>query len=194
MTSASKSNTHIRGASVRARRMHITLAAVILAALAAGICIAWGPNWKRGAPQASSTSAESTDLLRGDIFPDSSRGASDLENALTQASGEHKRVIVDFGGNWCGDCRVLNIYLHDPANLALLKANYVMVNINVGELDQNLDIAAKYGVPVQKGVPALIVLSSAGQVIYRQYTGEAEAMSRTNSPAAVHEFLEKWKG
>ena len=101
---------------------------------------------------------------------------------------------MDFGGNWCPDCHVLNFYLHDPANLPLLNANYLLVHINVGELDQNLDIAAKYGVPVQKGVPALIVLSSRGQVVYRQHNGEAEAMSRTNSPAAVNEFLRKWKG
>ena len=73
---------------------------------------------------------------------------------------EKKRVLLDFGGNWCGDCQVLEIYFHDPANRSLLEANYVLVPVNIGRYDENLDIAARYGVPVSKGVPALAVLDA----------------------------------
>ena len=55
---------------------------------------------------------------------------------------EKKRVLLDFGGNWCGDCQVLEIYFHDPANRSLLEANYVLVPVNIGRYDENLDIAA----------------------------------------------------
>ncbi len=180
---------------MRARRSRWTLFALSGVILAAGIALATlVPRWGRDASGNSAAATEGADPLRGNIYPDSARGASDLETALSQAAHEHKRVILDFGGNWCPECRVLNIYLHDPVNLALLKTNYVLVHINVGELDQNLDLAARFGVPIQRGVPALVVLNSGGGLIYRQHNGEAEAMSRTNSPAAVNEFLKKWRG
>ena len=180
---------------MRARRSRWTLFALSAVILAAGIAlVTLLPRGERAGGGDNVPGSESVDPLRGNIYPDSGRGASDLETALAQAAREHKRIIVDFGGNWCPECRVLNIYLHDPVNLALLKTNYVLVHINVGELDQNLDLAARFGVPIQRGVPALVVLNSGGGLIYRQHNGEAEAMSRTNSPAAVNEFLRKWRG
>ena len=39
---------------------------------------------------------------------------------LKQAKAEHKRVLLDFGGDWCGDCQVLDIYFHQPDNVDLL--------------------------------------------------------------------------
>ena len=131
-------------------RSRFKLLIVAVVAVAAGIVFAWGANWNRGVREAGPMGGQSIDPLHGQIYPDTARGASDLESALARAAREHKRVIVDFGGNWCGDCHVLSFYLNQPANQALLNANYVLVNINVGELDRNLDIAAKYGIPVQK--------------------------------------------
>src|SRR5271155_3913794 len=78
------------------------------------------------------------------IYPDSSQAEADIAAALAQAAREKKRVLVDFGGNWCGDCHVLEIYFHDAANRGLLNANYVLVPVNIGRLDANLDIAARY--------------------------------------------------
>ena len=66
--------------------------------------------------------------------------------------------MVDFGGNWCGDCQVLDIYFHNPENRPILESNFVLVHVNIGHMDENLDIAERYGIPVTKGVPALAVL------------------------------------
>src|SRR5580698_314777 len=33
---------------------------------------------------------------------------ADIATALNQARQQHKRVILDFGGDWCGDCQVLD--------------------------------------------------------------------------------------
>jgi thiol:disulfide interchange protein len=126
------------------------------------------------------------------IYPDPSQARADLAAALKAASATHKRVLLDFGGNWCGDCRVLNIYFHDPRNKPLLDANFVLVDINIGQEDANLDIAGKYGIPIKKGVPALAVLSEHGSLLYSQKNGEFEAMRRMD-PSSVTEFLEKWR-
>jgi thioredoxin 1 len=73
-----------------------------------------------------------------------------------------------------------------------LEADFVLVHINVGHLDKNLDIAGRYQVPLNKGVPALAVLSARGKLLYSQRSGEFEAM-RDMESSAVTQFLLKWK-
>ena len=127
-----------------------------------------------------------------DIYPDASEAKADLAAALKQAAATHRRVLIDFGGNWCGDCQVLDIYFHNPQNRPILDANYVLVHINIGHMDENVDIAQRYGVPLEKGVPALAVLSPAGKLLYSQKSGEFEAMRRMEANA-VTSFLVQWK-
>ncbi|MGA3102776.1 MAG: thioredoxin family protein [Terracidiphilus sp.] len=100
--------------------------------------------------------------------------------------------MLDFGGNWCGDCQVLDLYFHDARNKPILDANFVLVHINIGYMDTNLEIGEKYGVPVQKGVPALAVLSERGVLLYSQKDHQFSAM-RTMQSSAVTEFLVKWR-
>ena len=117
---------------------------------------------------------------------------ADIAAALKQASLEHKRVILDFGGDWCGDCQVLDIYFHQAPNLELLDKNFVVVHIDIGRFDKNLDIPEKYNVPLKKGVPALAVLDAHGKLLYSQQTAEFGDM-RYMYPASVTDFLTKWK-
>ncbi len=127
-----------------------------------------------------------------DIYPDPAQARADLAAALKTAAATHRRILLDFGGNWCGDCQVLDIYFHDATNKPLLDANFVMVHINVGHYDANLDLARRYGVPLEKGVPALAVLGEHGALLYSQKNGEFEAMRRMES-SSVTEFLVHWR-
>jgi thioredoxin 1 len=127
-----------------------------------------------------------------DIYPDPAQARADLAAALKSAAATHKRVLIDFGGNWCGDCQVLDTYFHNPANGPLLEANFVLVHINIGRMDENLAIAKKYQVPLEKGVPALAVLGENGNLLYSQKGGQFEAMRNMES-SAVTQFLVRWK-
>ncbi len=127
-----------------------------------------------------------------DIYPDPAQARADLAAALKTAAATHRRILLDFGGNWCPDCHVLDFYFHDARNKPLLDASFVLVHINVGHYDANLDLAAKYGVPLDKGVPALAVLSEQGRLLYSQKSGEFEAMRRMES-SSVTEFLVRWR-
>ncbi len=153
-----------------------------------------GAGWL-GCRQAPAPASSTEDAYRDRdvIYPESGQAAADIAAALAQAAREKKRVLLDFGGNWCGDCHVLEIYFHDAANRSLLDAHYVLVPVNIGQMDENLDLAARYGVPVAKGVPALAVLEPSGQVIFSQRNGEFEAMRKMDS-ASVTAFLQQWKG
>ncbi|MGA3009329.1 MAG: thioredoxin family protein [Terracidiphilus sp.] len=127
-----------------------------------------------------------------EIYPDPSQAKADLAAALKTAASTHKRILLDFGGNWCPDCQVLDIYLHNPANLHILEANYVLVHVNIGHMDENLDIAERYQIPLEKGVPALAVLSETGRLLYSQKSGQFESMRRIEV-SAVTSFLVQWR-
>ena len=127
-----------------------------------------------------------------EIYPVPAQAKADLAAALKTAVESHKRVLLDFGGNWCGDCQVLDIYFHDPANRPILEANFVLVHINVGHMDENLDIAQQFHIPLEKGVPAVAVLTEKGKLLYSQQNGQFESMRRMQS-SAVTEFLVQWR-
>jgi thiol:disulfide interchange protein len=126
------------------------------------------------------------------IYSETTDPKADIAAALAQARKEHKRVLLDFGGDWCGDCQVLDIYFHQAPNDALLHDNYLLVHVWIGHIDKNLDIPEKYGVAIKKGVPALAVVNAKGATIFAQQTGEFEDMRHMNAQS-VTDFLEEWK-
>ena len=142
-----------------------------------------------GAPRAV---AQSAPIPHAHIFPDVQAAHTDIQAALAKARAEHKRVLLDFGGDWCGDCQGLNYYMHQSPNKELLEKYYVLVDVNIGHIDQNIDLGDKYGVVLKKGVPAMAVLRPDGTVVYGQKNGEFENMRNMQS-SDLTTFLETWK-
>ncbi len=131
-------------------------------------------------------------FVKQHIYSETANPAADIAAALKKARTEHKRVLLDFGGDWCGDCQVLEIYFKQSPNATLLDKHFILVNIYIGRMDRNLDIARKYQVPITKGVPALAILDAHGKLLYSQQTGEFENM-RNMSASSVTTFLNQWK-
>lgn len=127
-----------------------------------------------------------------DIYPAPEQAQADVATALQTAGTTHRRVILDFGGNWCPDCLALDRFFHDAANAPLLEAGFVLVHVNIGRVDRNLDLAERYEVPLKKGVPALALLDADGKLLYSQKMGEFEAMRKMQS-SAVTDFLKQWQ-
>lgn len=136
--------------------------------------------------------AAAAQMFAKHIYPTIEAAPADLKAALAEARRTHRRVLVDFGGDWCGDCQVLDIYFHQSPNAELLAKNFIKVNINIGHTDANLDVAERFGVPVEKGVPAMAVLDEKGNVLFAQKTGQFKTMRNMQS-ADLTAFLEKWK-
>jgi len=126
------------------------------------------------------------------IYNANADARAEIRDAMATAAREHKRIILDFGGDWCGDCQVLDYYFHQSPNAQLLNSNFVLVDIDIGRMDKNVDVADKYDVPLRKGVPALAVLDARGRLLYSQKNGEFEKM-RHMDPNSVTQFLEQWK-
>jgi thioredoxin 1 len=125
------------------------------------------------------------------IYPSIDAAEADIHAAEVEARRTHKRVLLDFGGDWCPDCQVLNIYFHQSPNAELMAKYFILVDVNIGHEDANLGIASKYGVPMPHGVPALVVLDGGGKVMYSQKNEFSDMRNMQSS--AVTEFLNKWK-
>lgn len=131
-------------------------------------------------------------FVKKNIYSDTADPKADIAAAIRQAKAGHKRIILDFGGNWCGDCQVLDIYMRESPNAELLAKHFVVVHVDIGRFDRNVDIAEKYKVPIKKGVPALAVLDSTGRLLYSQANKEFENMRNMRS-SDVTAFLNHWK-
>lgn len=166
--------------------------AMMLAALLAAISISLVHAQPAPAPASGQMGSLYSAEVHKVIYPDPSVAPGEIQHALMAARREHKRVIVDFGGNWCPDCKVLDYYFHEAPNANLLARNFVLVDVNIGSYDKNLDLAQRFGVPLHKGVPALAVLNAHGRVLYSQKNGEFEDMRHMN-PDSVTAFLTQWK-
>jgi thioredoxin 1 len=117
---------------------------------------------------------------------------AEIKQALALASKRDKRVLVVFGANWCYDCHVLDLAFHRPDVEAVLRKNYEVVHVDVGEGDKNQDLMREFEVPMKKGIPAIAVLDSDGKLVYSQRGGEFEK-ARALAPEDVLQFLNKWK-
>lgn len=126
------------------------------------------------------------------IYNEQADAASDIRAAVRQGSRQHKNVVLVFGANWCLDCHALDGQMHQPALASLIARNYVVVKIDVGRFDKNVALAAKYHVPLERGIPALAVLDRRGKLLHAQEQGEF-ADARQMDSAAFQKFFEQWK-
>ncbi|WP_448322054.1 thioredoxin family protein [Streptomyces sp. CO7] len=117
--------------------------------------------------------------------------AGDIAAALEKAKKDGRPVLVDFGADWCLDCRVLGARFEEAGPAALL-AGYHVVKVDVGEFDNNLEVAERYVDLGTSGIPALVVLdATSGRVKVATNQGEF-ANARGMSAGQVEEFLKRW--
>ncbi len=123
------------------------------------------------------------------LYDESADARQQIAAAEKAARPAHKRILLEFGGNWCGDCQLLNLYYHQAPNADLLAKYYIVVPIDIGHIDKNLDIAAKYHAPIAHGVPSLAIIDAKGTVLYAEQPKEFEH----TSAQAITALLERWK-
>lgn len=128
-------------------------------------------------------------------FDPGSDPAKDLQAAETQAQAEHKNILMDVGGNWCGWCLVLEKTIHeDPELEGLVEKNYVVLHVNFSKENENTKFLRKY--PEPKGYPSWYVLSPKGKLLKAENdTSELEANHKLDqgyNKDALKSFLEKY--
>jgi thiol:disulfide interchange protein len=141
-----------------------------------------------------------TPILGADSAPKSSRpviydekadGMKQIAEALASAKQGNKRVLLQFGANWCGWCHKLHkLCESDPQIAAQLKEAYVVVLIDVNK-GHNEEVNKKYGNPTRFGLPVIVVLDDEGKVLTTQDSGKLEEGDH-HDPKKVLTFLSEW--
>jgi thiol:disulfide interchange protein len=124
-----------------------------------------------------------------DLYSETANASADIAAAMVAARREHKRILLDFGANWCGDCQVLDYYYQQSPNAELLAKHFIIVHIDTGHVDHNVDVAKKYHVPIAHGIPSLAVIDAHGNLLYAEHEKEFEHTSKE----AITAFLNRWK-
>jgi thiol:disulfide interchange protein len=159
--------------------------------LCAALLLASPALSQKPSPQADNAVLEPV-TAKKDLYPASADAKKEIEDALKHAATEKRRVLLVFGGNWCYDCHVLDRALHEGSAGQLMNEGFVLVHVDIGEADKNLDLLNQYKVPLEKGVPAVAILAGDGNLLYSSGDGEFEAARRMMKKDLVA-FLRHWK-
>lgn len=125
------------------------------------------------------------------IYDEHAEGGAQISDALALAKKENKRVLLQFGANWCGWCHKLHdLFQTNSAIAARLKESYVVVLVDVNK-GHNAETDKHYGTPTQHGLPVLVILEPDGKMITTKDTGELEQGDH-HDPKKVLAFLDQW--
>jgi len=126
-----------------------------------------------------------TKAAKPPIYDVSADARKDIAAALAKARRENQRVLIQWGGNWCGWCHLLHeTFAKDRAIAHELNYEYQVVLVDIGHFDKQMDLADQYGAELKKsGVPYLTVLGADGKVIANQETGALEKKASEGEPA-----------
>ncbi|HKP75489.1 MAG TPA: thioredoxin family protein [Longimicrobiaceae bacterium] len=125
------------------------------------------------------------------VYDPRANARAQIQSALTEARQDNKLVLLDFGADWCLDCVILDRLFQDAAVAPYLRDHYHLVRVEIGQFDHNLEIVRKYGMPIEGGVPAIVVLAPSGQILVNTRDGSMEGARRMNA-AMIRRNLEQW--
>jgi thioredoxin-related protein len=135
---------------------------------------------------------------RPDIYDPKADTGAQLDSARKLARRDQTRILVMFGGNWCGWCHKLHdLFGSDPKIAQVLRDEYrlVMVDTEAPGAAALLD-RCKAALPEDErgrvGYPFLGVLDADGQVVKAQRTDPLEVGDH-HDPAKVLAFLAEFK-
>ncbi|WP_293874685.1 MULTISPECIES: thioredoxin family protein [unclassified Sphingomonas] len=113
--------------------------------------------------------------------------------AKARALKGHKKLLIDLGGNWCLDCRLLAGVMHLPAMHGFIARHYEVVTVDIGRFDKNLAIPARYGIKGRlAGVPALLIVDPKTDRVVNAGRETALADARSLSPQGLADWLAQW--
>jgi thiol-disulfide isomerase/thioredoxin len=116
-----------------------------------------------------------------------------VAKARARAKAGHKLLLIDLGGNWCLDCRILAGTMDLPEVAAFVRRNYEVVTVDVGRFDKNLDVPAHYGITQRlAGVPALLVVDPRTDKLLDVGHIAALADARSMTPQSLADWLARW--
>jgi thiol:disulfide interchange protein len=131
------------------------------------------------------------------IYDPSANAELQISEAVKKADLEKKHVLIKVGGNWCIWCvRLHSFFQTDKMLDSLLKADYVLVNVNYSPENKNFKVLNQLDYPQRFGFPVLVILDGKGKRLHTQDSGLLE-MPKGSATYYDHNkvagFLRNWK-
>ncbi|WCM26375.1 thioredoxin family protein [Sphingomonas sp. QA11] len=126
-------------------------------------------------------------------YDEQANGQAVVAAAKARAKARHKLLLIDLGGNWCLDCRLLAGTMDLPQLSKFIAAHYEVAIVDVGRFDKNLDIPARYGIKGRmEGVPSVLIVDPRHDRLINQGRTAALADARSMTPQALADWLAGW--
>lgn len=179
------------------RRTHRSILTLLLTTTPLLALEAATPSFDPAATGPAATPAPSAqDPQKPALYDESANAEQQIQDAVTRAAKNHRRVLIQWGANWCGWCHLLQETFTGDAKVSReLLYEYDVVHIDVGRFDKNMELAAELGADFQAtGIPYLTVLDSEGRPVENQPTGPLETKidgKNAHDPEKVLAFLKE---
>ena len=116
-----------------------------------------------------------------------------VAEARQRAIATHKLLLIDLGGNWCPDCRILAGTIELPKLKAFVDAHYEVAYVDIGRFGKNGQVAARYGITGRlQGVPSVLIVEPRANRLINEGHTPALADARHMSPQALADWLASW--
>jgi thiol-disulfide isomerase/thioredoxin len=125
-------------------------------------------------------------------YNESADAAADLLDARQRAKAQNKLLLIDLGGNWCADCRVLAGVMDQAEMRPFLEAHYEVVSVDVGAFNRNMNIPAHYGYKSLAAVPAVLIVDPRTDVVINRKSIIALEDARSMTPQEIANWFARW--
>ena len=116
-----------------------------------------------------------------------------VDRARAKARASRKLLLIDLGGNWCLDCRILAGVMELPELETFVRRHFEVVTVDVGRFDKNLAVPARYGITKRlEGVPSLLIVDSRTNRLVNAGRTAALSDARSMTPQALADWLAQW--
>lgn len=118
-----------------------------------------------------------------------------IENAISKAKFDNKRVLVHFSGDWGKNDNMLRKALKQPEISAILKKYYYYIRVDVGHFTGNMSLYREYTdlSAYTEVIPYIVIIDNKGEIL----AGNNAVPLKINvegdySPAKLKEFLKSF--
>ncbi len=116
-----------------------------------------------------------------------------LQEALSRASSDDKRVLLTFGSPWCGWCHKLHDWMAQPEIATILDRDFVIAQVDVDRMTGGKEIQKHYQPATSGGIPWFAILDPKGKALVTS-DGPGGNIGYPAKPNEVEHFLSMVKG
>lgn len=128
------------------------------------------------------------------VYDEAADATKEVAAAVAAAKADNKRVLIQWGANWCGWCKWLAGTMQKDARLREeLRNDYVVVKVDLGRFDKFADLRKQLGAEI-KSIPFLTILDGEGKALVHQNSEPFEAKidgKDGHDPAKLLAFLKQ---